>query len=164
MNPYQYSYEANKYLETEVFPHLTNNVKYFTACNFLNYLCAFYKKPISPESVMEKVNYYEPNIYFGLDFLKKYEDKCVGFCTMSNENISRFGRVRAIYQLTPKLHLQLGIAIAETAEEKLNGLLVSLMFAAENVEDAINFVKENEDLIIKDDPTKESSKFSGFKI
>jgi hypothetical protein len=83
---------------------------------------------------------------------------------MSNENISRFGRVRAIYQLTPKLHLQLGIAIAETAEEKLNGLLVSLMFAAENVEDAINFVKENEDLIIKDDPTKESSKFSGFKI
>ena len=102
---YEHLNKVHQYWRKELFPHLIHR---FTATSFDDYLRKFSFTPSGKWLWdMEKVKL--SRILFAVDpkkLLKKYEDHCV---TYNSPVKPEDGLQRIIYQLTPKLHFEVGI-------------------------------------------------------
>jgi len=160
MNAYEHGYKVHEILNTEVFPLLTQRLPPLLAINFSNYLDAFLGYP-KCTNIAEQIYFTNSTPLISFEFLKRFKDKCIGYCGSNPADVAAIGQVRAIYQLSPDLHIQVGIGIF-THPEGIQKFLVYNLFAMTNYDLYHQFMKDNNDLIIKSDPVVKTKAGVGF--
>jgi hypothetical protein len=130
----------------EVFPYLRNVMP--QPASFVDYLAGFYKSQTNTKTWGLPVQY-----LFSLEWLRKFQNKCVTFHFNSGEEIkSGASPLSIIYQLSPKLHAICSVAVWRSEGETESQLTTYIVY--EKFDDALKFLEENLDLVIKEQKDK----------
>ena len=125
-----------------IWPHLQHLVDQPTS--FTDYIASYYKTTASTNRTFGMPS---PYIY-SLEWLKRFEDRCVTFGYNHPEEIKNGAApVSIIYQFSPTLH---GLSnILTWRDEGENDGHITLFVVYEKLEEAIEFMQENMDLVKK---------------